>query len=152
MNTLRRLWTDEVGSVMTAEMVMLGTVAVLATSAGVSVLSTAVSDEVAEMALAVRAFDQSVVVNGYSMTQGSGGAQAASTQGSAYVQTPSNVAQQHVSQSYHAARAAVAGQSVLVFNQLNQAVVTQANQNASAQPSQTSAILSPQPAIPQPAD
>ncbi len=95
---------------MSAEMVMLGTVAVLATSAGVGVLSNAVSDEVAEMAMAVRAFDQSVAVSGYSLTQGgSRGSQAASTSGSSYVQGSPAIAQEHVRQSYQSARLATAG-------------------------------------------
>jgi hypothetical protein len=111
MNVLRKMWTDEAGAIMTAEMVMLGTVAVLATSAGVGVLSNAVSDEVAEMAMAVRAFDQSVAISGYSLTQGGGrgGSQAASTSGSSYVQGSPSIAQEHVRQSYQTARLATAG-------------------------------------------
>ena len=95
---------------MTAEMVMLGTVAVLATSAEVGVLSNAVSDEVAEMAMAVRAFDQSVAVSGYSLSQGRGsGGQTASTSGSSYVQGSPSIAQEHVRQTYQIARLATAG-------------------------------------------
>jgi hypothetical protein len=111
MNVLRKLWTDEAGVILSAEMVMLGTVAVLATSAGVGVLSNAVSDELAEMAMAVRAFDQSVAVSGYTLTQGGGsrGAQAASTRGSSYVQGSPSIAQEHVRQTYRTVRLATAG-------------------------------------------
>lgn len=108
MNVLRKLWTDESGTVMSAEMVMLGTVGVLATSAGVGVLSNAVNDEIAEMGMAVRSFDQSVSFTGYSLNQGGSSDAAASTQSSAYIQAHPSVAREHVRQQYQVARISTA--------------------------------------------
>jgi hypothetical protein len=65
MNLLRNLWTDEAGVVLTAETVMLGTVCVLAMTAGVGAMSSAMNDEMADLSQAFRSFDQSFQVTGY---------------------------------------------------------------------------------------
>lgn len=65
MNLFRILWTDETGVVLTAETVMLGTVGVLAMTAGVGAMSSAMNEELADVSRAFRSFDQSFQVTGY---------------------------------------------------------------------------------------
>ena len=65
MDTLKRLWADEAGLILSAETVMIGTVAVLALTAGVSTMATAVNSELNEMGMAFRSFNQSFSVPGY---------------------------------------------------------------------------------------
>lgn len=103
MNIAKKLWTDQAGTVMSAEMVTLGTVAVLSSVVGVGVLSNAVNDELAEVAMEVRGFEQGVTV--VHQSQATGGFGAASV---APLQTTPglNPAQQAVLQQYQAARAA----------------------------------------------
>ena len=62
MNTAKKLWTDQTGAVMSAEMVTLGAVAVLGATVGLGVLTDAVNDELADAALAVRGHNQGVTV------------------------------------------------------------------------------------------
>ena len=59
MNILRKLLRDETGLVMSAETVMLGTVGVLGVVASVGAMSSAVNDEMGELGMAFRSFDQS---------------------------------------------------------------------------------------------
>lgn len=68
MNVFRKLWTDEAGVVMTAETVMLGTVAVLGLTVGIGTISSAVNGELNEMGMAFRSFDQSFSVPGFRTT------------------------------------------------------------------------------------
>lgn len=72
MNLLKRLWGDEHGMVMSAEMVMLGTVGILAMTAGVGVMSTAVNDELTEMGQAFRSFNQNFEVVGFQSSYSGG--------------------------------------------------------------------------------
>jgi hypothetical protein len=65
MNLFKNLWTDEAGVVLTAETVMLGTVGVLAMTAGVGAMSSAMNEEMADVSRAFRSFDQSFQVTGY---------------------------------------------------------------------------------------
>jgi len=65
MNMLKKFWTDEGGVVMSAEAVMLGTVAVLGLTVGVGTIATAVNGELNELAMAFRSFDQSFAVPGF---------------------------------------------------------------------------------------
>ena len=65
MNLIRLLWTDEAGVVLSAETVMLGTVGVLAMTAGVGAMSSAMNEELADVSRAFRSFDQSFQVTGY---------------------------------------------------------------------------------------
>ena len=59
MQSIRKLWYDEGGVVLSAEVVMVGTVAVLGTIVGLSTVSTAVDQEMKEFAGAIRSLDQS---------------------------------------------------------------------------------------------
>mgnify|MGYP000701745962 CR=1 FL=1 len=65
MNLLKKLWTDDVGVILSAETVMLGTIGVLAMTAGVGVMGSAMNEELADVSRAFRSFDQSFQVTGY---------------------------------------------------------------------------------------
>ena len=82
--------------VMSAEAVMLGTVGVLAMTTGVSVVSNAMNEELADVSKALRGFDQTYEVNGvrasYSgvgRTSGTGGRFTTFKSGSGFKQLPS---------------------------------------------------------------
>jgi hypothetical protein len=94
MKLFKRLLSDEYGMVMSAEMVMLGTVGVLALTAGIGVMTTAVNDELVEMGQAFRSFNQNFEVVGYqsSYSGGSGGRRGNSSMmtGSSFVQRASS--------------------------------------------------------------
>ena len=59
MRILRDLWNDEVGVILSAEAVVLGTVGVVGLTAGLSVVSKAVNGELKDLAFAIRSLDQS---------------------------------------------------------------------------------------------
>ncbi|MFN0196022.1 MAG: hypothetical protein ACKVT0_04710 [Planctomycetaceae bacterium] len=65
MSYLTRLWNDETGAVLSAEAVMVGTIGVVAVSAGLKMASSAVHDEMTEVAHAIRSLDQSYSFEGY---------------------------------------------------------------------------------------
>ena len=82
MNVFKKLWTDEAGVIMSAETVMLGTMGVLAVTAGVGTMTTAVNGELNEMGMAFRSFDQSFSVPGFRTSLGGGsGAGSGSSSG-----------------------------------------------------------------------
>lgn len=80
-NVIRRLWHDEGGAVLSAEAVVVGTIAVVGLGAGMSTVSTAVNEELKEVAYAFRSLDQSYCIEGQN---GCG----SWTAGSAYEQPP----------------------------------------------------------------
>ena len=59
MQSLQKLWQDEGGFVLSAEVVMLGTLGVLGAVVGLNAASTAVDQELKEFAGAIRSLDQS---------------------------------------------------------------------------------------------
>lgn len=65
MMLLKNFWSDEAGLVMSAELVLLGTVGVLGATVGLSAASTAVNDEMIEFSHAIRSLDQSYHVEGH---------------------------------------------------------------------------------------
>jgi len=65
MNLLKKFWNDEAGLVMSAELVMLGTVGVLGATVGLSAASTAINDEMVEFSQAIRSLDQSYHIQGH---------------------------------------------------------------------------------------
>ncbi|HCO22742.1 hypothetical protein Mal35_06320 [Gimesia maris] len=65
MNLLKNFWSDEAGLVMSAELVMLGTVGVLGATVGLSAASTAINDEMVEFSQAIRSLDQSYHIEGH---------------------------------------------------------------------------------------
>lgn len=66
MSLWNELWRDDRGAILTAEMVMVGSVVVLGSVVGLSAASNAVNDELTEVASALRSFDQSFVIAGQS--------------------------------------------------------------------------------------
>lgn len=79
MRIFNELWRDERGAILTAETVMVGSVAVLGGVVGLNAAATAVNDEMTEMASAIRSLDQSYVIRGHSSC-------GAWTAGSYYIQ------------------------------------------------------------------
>lgn len=65
MKLLKTFWSDEAGLVMSAELVMLGTVGVLGATVGLSAASTAINDEMVEFSHAIRSLDQSYHIEGH---------------------------------------------------------------------------------------
>ena len=79
MNLLRNLWKDESGVILSAEAAVVGTVAVIGLSTGLSVVATSVNEELKDVGFAIRSLDQSYSIPG---TQGC----CASTAGSSFQQ------------------------------------------------------------------
>lgn len=65
MMFVMNLWKDEAGAVLTAEVVLVGTVAVLGAVVGLNAASTAVDEELKEFASAIRSLDQSYAYLGH---------------------------------------------------------------------------------------
>ncbi|QDV18524.1 hypothetical protein Pan153_31820 [Gimesia panareensis] len=65
MKLLTNFWRDEAGLVMSAELVLLGTVGVIGATVGISAASTAINDELVEFSHAIRSLDQSYEVQGH---------------------------------------------------------------------------------------
>lgn len=59
MQPFQKLWQDERGVVLSAEVVMLGTLGVMGAVVGLNAASTAVDEELKEFAGAIRSLDQS---------------------------------------------------------------------------------------------
>jgi Flp pilus assembly pilin Flp len=59
MRLFKHLWRDEAGAILTAETVLVGSVAVLGVTVGLSTVATAVNDELKEVGFAIRSLDQS---------------------------------------------------------------------------------------------
>lgn len=72
-------WSDECGAVVSAELVAVGTVAVIGGTVGLNAMGHAVNGELREMAQAVRSFNQSYAVAGHVSSR-------AWTAGSSYTQ------------------------------------------------------------------
>lgn len=81
MRLWERLWADEAGIILSAEAVVVGTVAVVGLTAGMSVVAKAVNEELRDVSLAIRSLDQSYSIPGL---QGCG----AKTAGSSFTQAP----------------------------------------------------------------
>jgi len=62
MRIFRELWNDEFGVVLSAELVVLGTVGVLGLTTGLSMVSKSVNGELQDLAFAMRSLDQSYVL------------------------------------------------------------------------------------------
>jgi len=84
MHILKALWRDDAGAVLTAEVVLVGTVAVLGVTVGLSTVATAVNEELKEVGYAIRSLDQSYGFVGQSSCR-------AWTAGSYYTQPPVEV-------------------------------------------------------------
>ncbi len=65
MQIFKALWDDCQGAVLSAELVLLGTVGVLGTVVGLNAATNAINAEMVELAEAFRSLDQSYVVRGH---------------------------------------------------------------------------------------
>jgi len=65
MNLLNNFWSDEAGLIMSAELVVIGTVGILGATVGLSAASTAINDELVEFSYAIRSLDQSYHFEGH---------------------------------------------------------------------------------------
>jgi len=86
MTLLKRLWNDESGLILSAEMVTLGTIGVIGATAGLSMTANAVNEELTDLAKAFRSLDQSYCVSGFQGSHCNGG--QAFTAGSSFQQEP----------------------------------------------------------------
>ena len=59
MSLVSKFWKDEVGVLLSAEAAIVGTVAVVGISTGLTVVASAVNEELKEVGFAVRSLDQS---------------------------------------------------------------------------------------------
>jgi hypothetical protein len=81
MFLLKRLWRDEQGVILSAEVVLLGSIGVIGAVVGLGTVTHAVNDELEETAFAIRSLDQSYCIRGHRGC-------AAWTAGSYYIQPP----------------------------------------------------------------
>lgn len=79
MSLLQSFWKDESGSILSAEMVLLGSVGVVGATVGLKSLSHSINSELQELSYAFRSLDQSYCLSGYKSAY-------ACTAGSAYKQ------------------------------------------------------------------
>lgn len=84
MTLLKRLWKDECGLILSAEMVTIGTLGVIGVTAGLSMTADAVNEELVDLAKAFRSLDQSYCVSGFQGSHCNGG--QAFTAGSSFQQ------------------------------------------------------------------
>lgn len=83
MSLWRELWADEQGALISAELVAVGTVAVVGTTVGLSTLAKSVNGELKEVAYSIRSLNQSYSVPGHASCR-------AWTAGSSYTQPDAN--------------------------------------------------------------
>ena len=80
------LWNDEAGTVLSAELVLVGTLGIIGATAGIAAVGHSVNGELEEVAYSLRSLDQSYHLEGYQGCR-------AWTAGSSYTQRP--VAESH---------------------------------------------------------
>lgn len=81
MNLLAKLWRDETGVLLSAEAVVVGTIAVVGLTTGLTVVAKSVNEELQDVAFAIRSLDQSYSIPAI---EGCG----AKTAGSSFQQEP----------------------------------------------------------------
>jgi hypothetical protein len=81
MNLFAKLWRDEAGVLLSAEAVVVGTVAVVGLTTGLTVVAKSVNEELQDVAFAIRSLDQSYSIPAI---EGCG----ARTAGSSFTQEP----------------------------------------------------------------
>jgi hypothetical protein len=79
MSICKHLWDDEAGFILSAEAVLVATIAVLGVVVGLNMVARAVNEELQDLAFAFRSLDQSYGFEGFA----AGGAWKA---GSSYIQ------------------------------------------------------------------
>ena len=65
ISILTKLWNDESGYVLSAELVLVGTLGVIGATVGLKMAADAVNEELTEVAVAFRSLDQSYSVPGF---------------------------------------------------------------------------------------
>lgn len=80
-NLSRQLWSDECGSILSAELVLVGGVVLVGATAGLKSVVDSVNDELFDLAVSIRSLDQSYEVAPIKMTHGW-------VAGSSFQQTP----------------------------------------------------------------
>ncbi len=86
-NMLKTLWNDESGVILSAEIVLVGTILVLGMIVGLVELQCAVIGELSDLSSAIGNFDQSLQVTGFLSAKGDGTPKAR-THGAAYTDRP----------------------------------------------------------------
>ncbi len=81
MNLFAQLWRDEAGVLLSAEAVVVGTIAVVGLTTGLTVVAKSVNEELQDVAFAIRSLDQSYSIPAI---EGCG----ARTAGSSFTQEP----------------------------------------------------------------
>lgn len=104
MNLFDTLWQDESGSVISAELVLLGTLGVVGVGVGAATVGDSVDAELEEVALSIRSLDQSYHVQGF---RGCG----AWTAGSSFTQPPVEGSREALRERARRARAEAAGRA-----------------------------------------
>jgi DNA repair exonuclease SbcCD ATPase subunit len=66
MSWLKSLWTDESGSVLTAEAVLLGSMGIAGATVGLNMASDSMNEELKDVSRSIRHLDQSYEVAGFS--------------------------------------------------------------------------------------
>ena len=65
MSLFKRLWNEETAAVVSAEAVMVGSIVVVGATVGLKTASTAVNEELTDVAHAIRSLDQSYHYDGF---------------------------------------------------------------------------------------
>ena len=81
---LRKLWNDEVGAILSAELVFIMTILVIGMVVGLHQLQYAVVSELGDVASAIGHLNQSYGYTGFSAHKHTGGATKSATTGSAF--------------------------------------------------------------------
>ena len=114
MRLFTKLWEDEAGVLLSAEAAVVGTVAVVGVGAGLSVVSTAVNEELKELGYAIHSLDQSYKIPGQT------GCNGAWTAGSEFTQQPVEESLKHLKNVERKAEAAARKQSQRLKERMQQ--------------------------------
>jgi Flp pilus assembly pilin Flp len=64
MKMMQRLWNDEAGFVVSAELVLIATIAVLGLAVGLAAVRDGITSELADVAQAMNSLNQSYIIDG----------------------------------------------------------------------------------------
>ncbi len=87
MRALQKLWQEEAGVILSAELVLIGTILVIGMIVGLVELQCAVVGELSDLGDAIGDFDQSYRTSGIGALENGSGVKS-STAGARYVDTP----------------------------------------------------------------
>jgi len=114
MRLFTKLRNDEAGVLLSAEAAVVGTVAVVGIGAGLSVVSTAVNEELKELGYAIHSLDQSYKIPAQK------GCNGAWTAGSEFTQQPVEESLKHLKKVERKAEAAARKQSQRLKERMQQ--------------------------------